>query len=237
MTFHQETTRMKTTMSFTRRTGLALAAMACMLVQGQALAQTYPTKPIKFVVPFSAGSATDIVARTVADAMGKSMGQTIVIDNRLGAGGTIAAALVAKSDADGYTVLVHSSGHALNASLYPNLAYDTVKDLTGVTTLAAIPNVLVVNPAKGWKTQADLINAVKAKPGTFNYASAGVGSGSASNARFTRPSAAVRSGTPSKCTSQRVPARRAVSTVSQRRPACRRAPTASRSVRSVMRST
>ena len=113
---------MKTSMSFTRRTGLALAAMACMLVQGQALAQTYPTKPIKFVVPFSAGSATDIVARTVADAMGKSMGQTIVIDNRLGAGGTIAAALVAKSDADGYTVLVHSSGHALNASLYPNLA-------------------------------------------------------------------------------------------------------------------
>jgi hypothetical protein len=91
------------------------------------------------------------VARTVADAMGKSMGQTIVIDNRLGAGGTIAAALVAKSDADGYTVLVHSSGHALNASLYPNLAYDTVKDLTGVTTLAAIPNVLVVNPSKGWK--------------------------------------------------------------------------------------
>ena len=177
---------MKTSMSFTRRTGLALAAMACMLVQGQALAQTYPTKPIKFVVPFSAGSATDIVARTVADAMGKSMGQTIVIDNRLGAGGTIAAALVAKSDADGYTVLVHSSGHALNASLYPNLAYDTVKDLTGVTTLAAIPNVLVVNPAKGWKTQAELINAVKAKPGTFNYASAGVGSGTHLNAEIFR---------------------------------------------------
>ena len=177
---------MKTSMSFTRRTGLALAAMACMLVQGQALAQTYPTKPIKFVVPFSAGSATDIVARTVADAMGKSMGQTIVIDNRLGAGGTIAAALVAKSDADGYTVLVHSSGHALNASLYPNLAYDTVKDLTGVTTLAAIPNVLVVNPSKGWKTQAELINAVKAKPGTFNYASAGVGSGTHLNAEIFR---------------------------------------------------
>ena len=92
---------MNTTLGFIRRMGLALAAMGCMFTQGQALAQAYPTKPIKFVVPFSAGSATDIVARTVADAMGKSMGQTIVIDNRLGAGGTIAAALVAKSDADG----------------------------------------------------------------------------------------------------------------------------------------
>ena len=177
---------MNTSSGFTRRMGLALAAIGCMFVQGQAWAQAYPTKPIKFVVPFSAGSATDIVARTVADAMGKSMGQTIVIDNRLGAGGTIAAALVAKSDADGYTVLVHSSGHALNASLYPNLAYDTVKDLTGVTTLAAIPNVLVVNPAKGWKTQAEMIAAVKAKPGTFNYASAGVGSGTHLNAEIFR---------------------------------------------------
>ena len=92
---------MNTSLGFIRRMGLALAAMGCMFTQGQALAQAYPTKPIKFVVPFSAGSATDIVARTVADAMGKSMGQTIVIDNRLGAGGTIAAALVAKSDADG----------------------------------------------------------------------------------------------------------------------------------------
>ncbi len=151
-----------------------------------ALAQGYPNKPIKFVVPFQAGSATDIVARTVADAMSKSMGQTIVIDNRLGAGGTIAATAVAKSEPDGYTVFIPSSGHALNPSLYPNLGYDTLKDFAGVTTLAAIPNVLVVNPAKGWKTQADLINAVKANPDKFNYASAGMGSGTHLNAEIFR---------------------------------------------------
>jgi len=156
-----------------------------------AMAQAYPNKPIKFVVPFSAGSATDIVARTVAEAMGKTLGQTILIDNKLGAGGTIAAAQVAKSYPDGYTILVHSSGHALNPSIYPNLGYDTLKDLTGVTALAAIPNVLVVNPAKGWKTQADLIAAVKAKPDQFNYASAGVGSGTHMNAEIFRIQAGI----------------------------------------------
>ncbi len=159
---------------------------AALLVSGAVLAQGYPSKPIKFIVPFSAGSATDIVARTVGDAMGKSMGQPIVIENKLGAGGTIAAALVARSEPDGYTLLVHSSGHALNPALYPNPGYDTLKDLTGITSLAAVPNVLVVNPAKGWKTQADLVAAVKAKPGTFNYASAGVGSGTHMNAEIFR---------------------------------------------------
>jgi tripartite-type tricarboxylate transporter receptor subunit TctC len=156
------------------------------LVLGQAMAQGYPNKPIKFVVPFTAGSATDIVARAVGDAMSRSLGQPIVIDNRLGAGGTIAAAMVAKSDPDGYTIFIPSSGHVLNPSLYPNLGYDTLKDLSGVTTLAALPNVLVVNPAKGWKTQADLIAAVKAAPGKFNYASAGIGSGTHMNAEIFR---------------------------------------------------
>jgi len=169
---------------------LSIAA-AALLLAGSVLAQGYPAKPIKFVVPFSAGSATDIVARTVGEAMGKSMGQTILVDNKLGAGGTIATAQVAKSEPDGYTVLIHSSGHALNPSLYPNLGYDTLKDLTGVTTLAAIPNVLVVNPSKGWKTQAELIAAVKAKPGTFNYASAGIGSGTHLNAEIFRLQAGI----------------------------------------------
>lgn len=163
-----------------------LTAAAALLLAGAALAQGYPAKPIKFVVPFSAGSATDIVARTVGEAMSKSLGQPIIIENKLGAGGTIAAAMVARSEPDGYTVLVHSSGHALNPALYPNLGYDTLKDLTGVTTLAAVPNVLVVNPAKGWKTQADLIAAVKAAPGKYNYASAGIGSGTHMNAEIFR---------------------------------------------------
>ena len=163
-----------------------LTAAAMLLIAGAALAQGYPSKPIKFVVPFTAGSATDIVARTVGDAMSKSMGQPILIDNRVGAGGTIAAALVAKSEPDGYTVFVPSSGHVLNPSLYPNLGYDTLKDFTGVTTLAAVPNVLVVNPNRGWKTQADLIAAVKASPGKYNYASAGIGSGTHLNAEIFR---------------------------------------------------
>jgi len=181
---------MKTIRLLTKAVTVAFA-LGAGLGMSSAMAQAYPNKPIKFVVPFSAGSATDIVARTVADAMSKSMGQTIVIDNKLGAGGTIAAAQVAKSDPDGYTILVHSSGHALNPSIYPNLGYDTLKDLTGVTALAAIPNVLVVNPAKGWKTQADLIAAVKAKPDQFNYASAGVGSGTHMNAEIFRIQAGI----------------------------------------------
>jgi tripartite-type tricarboxylate transporter receptor subunit TctC len=181
---------MKTIRLLTKAVTVAVA-LGASLGMSCAMAQAYPNKPIKFVVPFSAGSATDIVARTVAEAMGKTLGQTILIDNRLGAGGTIAAAQVAKSDPDGYTILVHSSGHALNPSIYPNLGYDTLKDLTGVTALAAIPNVLVVNPAKGWKTQADLIAAVKAKPDQFNYASAGIGSGTHMNAEIFRIQAGI----------------------------------------------
>lgn len=168
-----------------------LVTVLTVLAASHALAQGYPSKPIRFVVPFSAGSATDIVARTVGDAMSKSMGQPIVIDNKLGAGGTIAAAQVAHSEPDGYTVFIPSSGHVLNPSLYPNLGYDTLKDLSGVTTLAAIPNVLVVNPAKGWKTQADLIAAVKAQPGKYNYASAGIGSGTHMNAEIFRLQAGI----------------------------------------------
>lgn len=168
-----------------------LTALAALGLALAVHAQSYPAKPIKFVVPFTAGSATDIVARAVGEAMSKSMGQPIVIENRLGAGGTIAAAQVAKSEPDGYTVLVHSSAHALNPALYPNPGYDTLKDLTGVTALAAIPNVLVAHPSKGWKTQADLIAAAKAQPGKFNYASAGVGSGTHLNAEIFRLQAGI----------------------------------------------
>jgi tripartite-type tricarboxylate transporter receptor subunit TctC len=163
-----------------------LTLAATLLLAGSVWAQAYPSKPIKFVVPFTAGSATDIVARTVGEVMSRSMGQPIVIENKLGAGGTIAAAQVAKGEADGYTVLVHSSAHALNPALYSNPGYDTLRDLTGVTALAGIPNVLVVHPNKGWKTQAEMIAAVKAQPGKMNYASAGVGSGTHMNAEIFR---------------------------------------------------
>ncbi len=169
-----------------------LLLTAALIASGTALAQAaYPSKPIKFLVPFTAGSGTDIIARTVADTMSKSMGQPIIIENKPGAGGTIAAAQVARGEADGYTVLVHSSGHALNPAIYSSIAYDTLKDLTGITPLAALPNVLVVNPARGWKSVADLVAAAKAKPGQLNYASAGVGSATHLNAEKFRLQAGI----------------------------------------------
>lgn len=160
-----------------------LTVLAATLIAGGALAQgAWPAKPIRMVVPFTAGSVTDIIARTVAEGMSKSLGQPVLIENKPGAGGTIGAAQVAKSDPDGYTVLVHSSGHALNPAIYSSLPYDTLRDLTGVTPLAAVPNVLVVSPSRGWKSVADLIAAAKAKPGQMNYASAGTGSATHMNA-------------------------------------------------------
>ncbi len=156
--------------------------LATSLAAPAARAQGYPTKPVKLIVPFSAGSGTDIAARTVGEAIAKGLGQPVVVENRPGAGGTIAAAAVAKGEADGHTVLVPSSGHAVNPSIYPNLSYDTLKDLTGVTPLVAMPNVLVVSPQRGWKSVADLVAAAKAKPGALNYASAGVGSATHFNA-------------------------------------------------------
>ena len=169
-----------------------LIACLAALAAGGAWAQgAYPSRPIKFLVPFSPGSGTDIVARTVGEAMSRNIGQPIVVENKPGAGGTIAAAQVARGDADGYTVLIHSSGHALNPAIYPNLPYDTLRDLTGITPLASMPNVLVVSPARGWKTVADLVAAAKAKPGQLNYASAGIGSATHMNAEKFRLQAGI----------------------------------------------
>jgi tripartite-type tricarboxylate transporter receptor subunit TctC len=169
-------------------TGLLLAGAAV-----AALAQpAFPSRPIKLIVPFSAGSGTDIAARAVGEVMAKGLGQPVIVENRPGAGGTIAAAAVAKGEADGHTILVPSSGHAASPALYNNLSYDTLKDLTGVTPLVALPNVLVVNPAKGWKSVADLVAAAKAKPGALNYASAGVGSATHFNAEKFRLQAGLQ---------------------------------------------
>lgn len=173
--------RMGLSLCFKFKKGLWAAALLS-LVATLSWGQMYPSKPIKFFVPFTAGSGTDIVARTVGDAMSKSMGQPILIENHPGAGGTIAAYQVAKSEPDGYTVLIHSSGHALNPSIYPNLPYDTTKDLLGVSTLASLPNVMVVSPSRGWKSVMDVVAQAKANPGKMNYASAGMGSATHMNA-------------------------------------------------------
>jgi tripartite-type tricarboxylate transporter receptor subunit TctC len=147
-----------------------------------ASAQGYPNKPVKMIVPFTPGSATDILARTIGQKLQEQWGQPVIVENRAGAGGTIGASVVAKSPPDGYTLMVHSSGHAVNASMYATLPYDTVKDFVEVATLGGQPNVLVVAPASGYKTTSDLIAAAKKSPGTLNYASAGTGSGTHINA-------------------------------------------------------
>jgi tripartite-type tricarboxylate transporter receptor subunit TctC len=147
-----------------------------------ASAQEYPTKQVKIVVPFTAGSATDILARTVGQKLGEMWGQTVVIENRPGAGGTIGANAVAKSAPDGSTLMVHSSGHAVNAFIYPTLPYDTQKDFVAVVPLGGQPNVLVVAPGSGYKTVADLLVDAKKRPGAISFASAGIGSATHFNA-------------------------------------------------------
>jgi tripartite-type tricarboxylate transporter receptor subunit TctC len=168
-----------------------LVAGACALAMGAAWAQGSPGKPITFVVPFTAGSGTDIVARLVAETMQRNMGQTIVVENRPGAGGSIASAQVARAEADGHTVLIPSSSHAVNPAVYPNLPYDTLRDFVGVTALAALPNVMLTAPGKGYKTVADVVAAAKAKPGQLNYASAGIGSATHLNAEKFRLQAGI----------------------------------------------
>jgi len=142
-----------------------------------ALGQGYPNKAVHIIVPFTAGSATDTLARTFGQKLSEMWGQPVIVENRPGAGGTIGAAVVAKSPPDGYTLLVHSAAQAYNVSIYPNLSYDTVKDFVAVAPLGGQPNVLVVAPSSGIKSVAELIATAKQKPGQLNYASAGTGSG------------------------------------------------------------
>jgi tripartite-type tricarboxylate transporter receptor subunit TctC len=146
---------------------------------------------VHVIVPFTPGSATDVVARTVAQALSTRMGQVFVVENRPGAGGTIGANLVAKAAPDGYTLLVNSSGHTVNPSIYPSIPFDTAKDLAGISLLAEQPNILVVAPSKGWKTAGDLVKAAKAEPGKLTYASAGAGSATHMNAEKFRVSAGI----------------------------------------------
>ena len=179
---------------FTRRQSLQWAAALAAGSSLPSFAQSeWPKeKSITFIVPFTAGSGTDVIARTVAEKLGPILGAQIVIDNKTGAGGTVGAALVAKAAADGYTMLVHSSGHVVNPALYPKLSYDTLKDFDGISPLASLPNVIVVSPSKGYKDVADLVAKAKAQPGVLNYASAGNGSATHMNAEKFRVAAGVQ---------------------------------------------
>jgi len=143
-----------------------------------ALAQTWPSRTILAVIPFSAGNANDVVGRIVLDQLSKQLGQAIVIENRAGAGGTTGVASVAKATPDGYTILVHSSTFAAAQAIYKTLPYDTLRDFTPIIPLGLQPTVLVAAPSKGWKTLADLVAAAKANPGKLTFASAGIGAAS-----------------------------------------------------------
>jgi tripartite-type tricarboxylate transporter receptor subunit TctC len=144
---------------------------------GTALAQQYPAKPVKIIVPFTPGSATDIMARIIGERLNAAWSQPVVVENKAGAGGTIGIRDTARAEADGYTFAVVSSGHAVNHVLYKDLGYDTLKDLSAVAMLGSLPSVLIVPPSLGINSVKELVAMLKAKPGAYNYGTAGVGSG------------------------------------------------------------
>ena len=138
--------------------------------------QAWPAKPMRVIVPVTAGSATDTIARIVSERLAVQLGQNLVLDNRPGASGTIGIAAAAKAEADGYTILVYSSSYTVVPITYSNLPYDTVLDFTGITPLGNVPNILVIAPSKGIRSVRELIAAAKSKPGSITYASIGTGS-------------------------------------------------------------
>lgn len=168
-----------------------LFAMGLGVAAAQAHAQTWPTKSIKAVVPIAPGSVIDIVPRAVFAQLAAQLGQAIVVENRPGAGQTLGAGAVARSDPDGYTLLVNSSAHAIAPALHPNLAYRPAQDFAAVAPLGVTPFVLVVSPERGLKAARDLVAAAAAKPDTFNFSSPGVGSASHLSAERFRLSAGV----------------------------------------------
>ena len=156
---------------FIELTGAALAAAA---LPRSASAQQYPKRPIRAIIPFSAGSTIDIIGRIVAEPLAAALGQPIVIDNRGGAGGSIGTAVVAKAEPDGHTILIHASAHSAAPAVYPNAPYNAARDLSAVANFGVVPNVVVVAPSKGYKSLRQLVDA--AKKGSMTFASAGVGS-------------------------------------------------------------
>ena len=148
---------------------------ALLLFPCLALAQSFPTRPVRIIVPFPPGGATDVMARVIAQKLSESWGQQAVVENKPGASGTIGSDLVAKSVADGYTLLLQGTQHAINLSIYKQLPYDTLRDFTPVAYIAAAPFLLVLHPSVPANSVTELIAYIKAKPGGVNYGSSGVG--------------------------------------------------------------
>lgn len=155
--------------------GVAICLSSALMI-GAVQAQSWPTKPIKFIVPYPPGGGTDVIARIVQEPLAKELGQQVIIDNRGGAGGSIGSALAAQSPSDGYTVLFTLSSHTINPSFYPRLPFDTERDFSPVVTIASLPQILVASPNFPAKNVKEVIEMAKAKPGSISYASVGNGS-------------------------------------------------------------
>ena len=154
----------------------AFACFACLLAAAPAFAQGYPARPVRLLVPFSAGGTVDIVARLLGAKLSADLGQPFVVENKGGAGGTIAAAMLAKSPGDGYTLMMMHQGLAFNASLYSDLPYDTLRDLAPIAHVGATPNALVVTDALPVNTVQEFLDYARASPGRIAYGSGGIGS-------------------------------------------------------------
>jgi tripartite-type tricarboxylate transporter receptor subunit TctC len=146
------------------------------LCAAAAHAENWPSRLIRATIPFGAGSATDVVPRVVFDRLAKELGQSIVVENRPGAGGTVGTALVAKAEPDGYTILAHSSALTIAPAIFPNLAFDASRDLSGALMIGSSANVMIVPASRPWKTIQDFITDAKAKPGSISFGSVGIGS-------------------------------------------------------------
>lgn len=171
--------------------GAGAAVVVASLWAGTAGAQEFPSKPIRFIVPFGAGSATDALARIIGQRMTEMWGPQVIVENRPGAGSVVGTGVVAKSAPDGYTLLMVSASHAINSTLYPKLPFDPVRDFAGVTPVALIPNLLIVHPALPVKSVKELVALARAKPGAINYTSAGIGAASHLNGELFRSAAGI----------------------------------------------
>lgn len=169
-----------------------LAALAMLAATAAQAADVYPTKPVRIIVPFPPGGPADVLARTVGDKLAASLGQPVVVDNRPGAGGNIGMELAAKAPPDGHTLVLAPAGNlTVNPSLYRSVPYDVGRDFAPVTVIAAVPNVLVVNPQVPARDVAELIAYAKANPGRLNYSSPGAGSGAHLAGELLKSSAAI----------------------------------------------
>src|SRR5580692_10134521 len=159
-----------------RRSIPLVVILSTLFAVAAAQAEQWPSRLIKATIPFGAGSAADVVPRVVLDSLAAELGQSIVVENRPGAGGTLGTAMVVKADPDGYSILAQSSALAIAPAIYPKLTFDVARDLTSALMIVSGANVMIVSPARPWKTVQDFIAAAKAKPGSISFGSVGVGS-------------------------------------------------------------